>query len=311
MWMKKHHCPPAERNKEHIWNVWKEHVLPKLLRIVPSVADDDHPTTFKALSPSPPLRILEVAAGSGVHTVYLSRRLFHYLQEHEHQHQHQQQREEQKEEQEPPPQPRASSTLSTPPFVWQSTDPDPSARESQQAYVQEDLAANEDHALLLRSCVADTPLPLTLTERGVVEPETRAILMSSTISSSATTTTKWDLMVNVNMIHIAPWEATQGLFVLAKELLRPGRGLLYLYGPFYVAGTTPAPSNVKFDQFLKAKDARNGIRRLEDVVALAQDYGLELVTTVDMPAHNLSVIFSKTQPNDNNDNDTKMTMETK
>ncbi|WP_239651460.1 DUF938 domain-containing protein [Neosynechococcus sphagnicola] len=44
-------------------------------------------------------------------------------------------------------------------------------------------------------------------------------------------------MVNINMIHIAPWSACLGLMAGAQRILPPG-GILYLYGPFKQGGST-------------------------------------------------------------------------
>ena len=37
-------------------------------------------------------------------------------------------------------------------------------------------------------------------------------------------------VVNINMIHIAPWEACIGLFRMAKKVIT-AKGIVYLYGP--------------------------------------------------------------------------------
>ena len=50
----------------------------------------------------------------------------------------------------------------------------------------------------------------------------------------------------------------------------------------------------KFDASLKQRDPRWGIRDLEQVVALAQQNGLEWVQTQEMPANNLIVVFRTT-----------------
>ncbi|WP_332695180.1 DUF938 domain-containing protein, partial [Bosea sp. (in: a-proteobacteria)] len=44
-----------------------------------------------------------------------------------------------------------------------------------------------------------------------------------------------DAVVCINMIHISPWAATQGLIAEAARLLPPG-GPLYLYGPYRQSG---------------------------------------------------------------------------
>ena len=97
-------------------------------------------------------------------------------------------------------------------------------------------------------------------------------------------------IVNINMIHIAPWSACVGLIAGARRILPPG-GILYLYGPFKQGGRHTAPSNAAFDESLRMQNPEWGVRNLDDVVAVAQEYHLSLVKTSAMPANNLSVIF--------------------
>jgi hypothetical protein len=97
-------------------------------------------------------------------------------------------------------------------------------------------------------------------------------------------------IVNINMIHIAPWSACVGLIAGARRILPVG-GILYLYGPFKQGGRHTAPSNAVFDESLRMQNPEWGVRNLDDVVAVAQEYNLSLVKTSAMPANNLSVIF--------------------
>ncbi len=99
-------------------------------------------------------------------------------------------------------------------------------------------------------------------------------------------------IVCINMIHISPWAATEGLMAGAGRLLTPA-GKLILYGPYLEAGVTTAPSNLAFDESLKGRDAAWGIRDLADVTALAAAHGLRLAERIAMPANNLIVVFEK------------------
>jgi Protein of unknown function (DUF938) len=101
-----------------------------------------------------------------------------------------------------------------------------------------------------------------------------------------------DVMLCINMIHIAPWEACLGLFRGAQLILSNG-GLLYLYGPFKQQGQHTAQSNEDFDFSLRAQDSSWGVRDLEEVVNRAQKYDLHLQQVIPMPANNLSVMFCK------------------
>ena len=101
-----------------------------------------------------------------------------------------------------------------------------------------------------------------------------------------------DAMVCCNMIHIAPWAATEGLIAGAGRTLARGAPL-YLYGPYKIDGRHTAPSNQDFDTRLRGQNPLWGVRDLTDVTNLAKRHGLELDETVPMPANNLSVIFRR------------------
>src|SRR5205823_1869638 len=58
-----------------------------------------------------------------------------------------------------------------------------------------------------------------------------------------------------NMIHIAPWEAAEGLFAGSSRILANAAPLI-LYGPFKRDGLHTAPSNQTFDEGLRARDPR-------------------------------------------------------
>jgi SAM-dependent methyltransferase len=104
--------------------------------------------------------------------------------------------------------------------------------------------------------------------------------------------TRADAILCINMIHIAPWAATEGLIAGAARLL-PSGGLLYLYGPFREAGVPTAESNEAFDASLKSRNPGWGLRDVADVAALAENWGLALDHRITMPANNLSLVFLK------------------
>lgn len=97
-------------------------------------------------------------------------------------------------------------------------------------------------------------------------------------------------IVNINMIHIAPWSACLGLMAGAGRILPPG-GILYLYGPFKQSGVHTAASNAAFDESLRMQNPEWGVRDLDEVVAVAQSQNLSLLKTYTMPANNLSIVF--------------------
>jgi SAM-dependent methyltransferase len=101
-----------------------------------------------------------------------------------------------------------------------------------------------------------------------------------------------DAILSLNMIHIAPWEASIGLFAGAGRLLNPG-GLLILYGPFMRGGLHNAASNAAFDASLKARDARWGVRDILHLERLGDAAGMTSRATLAMPANNLILVFEK------------------
>jgi hypothetical protein len=79
---------------------------------------------------------------------------------------------------------------------------------------------------------------------------------------------KADAILCINMVHISPWAATEGLMRGAGQLLGKGAPL-YLYGAYLREGVETAPSNIAFDQSLRVRNPQWGIRKLEDVAARA------------------------------------------
>jgi SAM-dependent methyltransferase len=103
----------------------------------------------------------------------------------------------------------------------------------------------------------------------------------------------FEAMVCINMIHISPWVASEGLMAGAGQVLAPG-GRLFLYGPFLEAEVATTPSNLAFDQSLKARDPAWGLRDLAEVATLAAMQGLAFAERIGMPANNLLVVFERT-----------------
>ena len=111
------------------------------------------------------------------------------------------------------------------------------------------------------------------------------------------TSTDWsldraDAVLNINMVHISPWEASLGLIAGAARLL-PADGSLILYGPWLNDEIETVPSNLAFDENLKARDADWGLRRVEDFAAAAAEEDFGLVEWRPMPANNLMLLFRR------------------
>ncbi len=105
-------------------------------------------------------------------------------------------------------------------------------------------------------------------------------------------TRRFDAMFCANMLHIAPWDACTGLMAGAARHLAAG-GILVTYGPYIENDVPTAPTNLAFDESLRARDPSWGIRRLDDVVAEARRNGIAFRQRHAMPANNLLLVFEK------------------
>ncbi len=150
-----------------------------------------------------------------------------------------------------------------PGVLWQPSDPEPESRASIADWIVHENLTN-------------VPPPLAIDVR----------------SDDWGVGNTFDAVIAINMIHIAPWDATPGLLRGAARLLGPG-GVVVLYGPFKRDGTHTAASNEAFDQWLKQRDPSFGVRDLEAVALAAKKYGFALAETVEMPANNLSVLLRR------------------
>nr|WP_183933903.1 DUF938 domain-containing protein [Sphingomicrobium lutaoense] len=99
-----------------------------------------------------------------------------------------------------------------------------------------------------------------------------------------------DAILSVNMAHISPWSATEGLVGGAARLLPKGAPLIF-YGPWLAADVETAPSNLAFDQSLKARDPRWGLRTVESLAELAEKHGLSFAERRLMPSNNMMLLF--------------------
>jgi hypothetical protein len=149
-----------------------------------------------------------------------------------------------------------------PGLTWQPTDPDPQALASIAAWREQ-----------------GPPNLLPPLELDAARPETWPVQSA-------------DAVVCINMIHISPWAATEGLFAGTDRVL-PAEGVLVTYGPYLEDAVDTAPSNLAFDASLKSRNPAWGIRRREDLEALAAAHDLALHARIALPANNLSLVFRR------------------
>ncbi|MDJ0643545.1 MAG: DUF938 domain-containing protein [Erythrobacter sp.] len=150
-----------------------------------------------------------------------------------------------------------------PALAWQPSDPSSEAIASIEAYRAEYEGVNLREPLVLdASQIASWPI-----ERA-------------------------DAILCCNMVHIAPWEATVGLFAGAGRLLEEGAPLV-LYGPYFEAEVEPAPSNVDFDVGLRERNPDWGIRTVRSIDDLAGASGFNRSARHEMPANNLTLVYRR------------------
>ena len=101
-----------------------------------------------------------------------------------------------------------------------------------------------------------------------------------------------DAIFCANLIHIAPWTCCVGLFEGAARHLAP-QGMLITYGPYLEDRVNTSPGNLAFDADLRDRNGTWGLRRREDVEAVAADMGLVLRERVAMPANNLLLVWGR------------------
>ncbi len=101
-----------------------------------------------------------------------------------------------------------------------------------------------------------------------------------------------DAIFCANMIHIAPWKATRGLFAGAARWLGAGAPLI-LYGPFVRDDAATASSNLAFDQSLRARDPAWGLRDVAAVDAVVAENGFQRTALIGMPANNLMLVYRR------------------
>ena len=101
-----------------------------------------------------------------------------------------------------------------------------------------------------------------------------------------------DAMFTANTLHIMSWPEVMALFNGIGTVLVPG-GVLCIYGPFRYAGKYTSDSNQEFDRMLQERDPQSGLRDIEAVSLLADQYGLRLDADFDLPANNRLLVFTK------------------
>lgn len=150
-----------------------------------------------------------------------------------------------------------------PGIAWTPSDPHPEARRSIAAWIAWSGLTN-----------ARAPLELDVTAAGW----------------SAAVAPDLDAAVAINLLHIAPWAACEGLLSGAAGLLKPA-GLIAVYGCFTREGRHLSDENAEFDRSLRHRNPEWGVRDVAEVTAEAERHALVLAEVIDMPADNLMLVL--------------------
>ena len=101
---------------------------------------------------------------------------------------------------------------------------------------------------------------------------------------------EFDGIFSANTVHIMGWPEVEKMFAGIGQVLLPG-GRFCLYGPFNYDGRFTSESNAKFDEWLKNRDPKSGVRDVADLTLLAEKAGLRLTEDYEMPANNRILVW--------------------
>ncbi|RFO98322.1 SAM-dependent methyltransferase [Rhodoferax lacus] len=153
-----------------------------------------------------------------------------------------------------------------PAWTWQPTDAQVAALDSVMARIAQGQLGNV-HAPLLVDVMSPAWLPAE--------------------------TQPFDAIYCANMLHIAPWATCAALMHGSARHLSP-EGVLVTYGPYLEDTVETSRGNQDFDRDLRLQDPDWGLRRLEDVQAVATQAGLRLQQRFALPANNLLLVWTRT-----------------
>jgi hypothetical protein len=149
-----------------------------------------------------------------------------------------------------------------PQLVWQPSDPDPDALASIAAWRDEGALPNLRAPVQLDAAAADWPIA------------------------------RADAVVCINMVHISPVAATEGLLAGSARRLPSGAPLI-LYGPYLESSVETVPSNLAFDRSLRDRNPDWGLREVAWFDDLAAQSGFRRTRRVAMPANNLTLVYRR------------------
>ena len=101
-----------------------------------------------------------------------------------------------------------------------------------------------------------------------------------------------DCVFSANVIHIVS-ESLGECLIVGGAQAAGANGLFVLYGPFKYCGEFTTDSNRDFDQWLRDRDKKSGVRSFEWVDRIARREGMTLVEDRAMPSNNQCLVFQR------------------
>jgi len=102
----------------------------------------------------------------------------------------------------------------------------------------------------------------------------------------------YQAVISANTAHIMGWPEVECMFAGIAAVLDDG-GIFCLYGPFNEKGRFTSSSNEEFDQQLKLRDSRMGLRDVGDLDRLAFGQQMTLEQQLLLPANNQILVFRR------------------
>ncbi len=275
------HHPASLRNRGPIW----EKLEPYFVELLSAK------TTERACLP---LRVLEVAAGTGAHAELFVEKCNEIIQK------------------SGPRSMPATAAGQTARVLYQQTEKDEGM--VSRIFAPPPSAGFKEDGSSTTSVAKDNVV--------VAEPKVLDLLQveSSSLFGSGATTQEddsglasmahpYDILFACNFTHISEWEATENFWkkVVPKTMLKEGGGtnsasvlaagesskVVFIYGPFRRNNAFTTESNRDFDADLRQRNPSWGYRDVEDVEKLAKEAGFVMEKIHEMPANNFLLVFRR------------------
>jgi SAM-dependent methyltransferase len=150
----------------------------------------------------------------------------------------------------------------------------------QMSHLSWQTSDRREHHPGIRAWLADSPA------ENLLDP------IALDVALDAWPETSFDAVFSANTAHIMGQDEVTAMFRGVAAVLGPG-GLFALYGPFNYAGRYTSESNARFDRRLKQRDPRSGIKDVDDLNSLADNFGLALAEDFEMPVNNRILVWTK------------------